>query len=631
MEEFERVRPSRVVIDSLSEIRLLAQGSLRYWRQILALKHHFAGRGATVLLLDDLTSEESDRTVHSIVHGVLHLEELAPNYGAERRRLRVFKYRGRAYRGGWHDFAIKPGGVQAFPRLVAAEHRAGVERGVLSTGLASFDALLGGGVETGSSALIIGPVGTGKSTVALQFVEAAVRRGEKAASFVFDEEPGLLFDRTRAIGFDLEAMRDAGALHIEQIDAAELSPGEFAHRVRARVDEAQAKTVLIDSVNGYHAAMPEEKSLILHMHELLQYLNRQSVTTFLTRSRSSTSKAFCAGCRLSSPSRPGIRNRALRRRDVRDPHQRGVDPRPHRARRRDRAHAARRGGHRGARLRRAGSCVRQLGGDTTFLVIADIGPAPGRCPRTGGMDRGAAELVRPARPRAHRHGVTEQTPRAAQLAEALGDVTLLERPFHRTTFVSLARSAARSRHRQYEARARMEALRESEERLQVALDAGKLGAWELDIDANELTCSANCRAVFGRSPDARFAYADLVAAVHPDDLDRMQVAVRQSVERGSDCAIEFRTFWPDGSEHWAEVRARRVADPGGGSGRLVGVSSDITARKTGEERLRQLNESLEERVAKRSFSPMLPGTSSSSPAAGRTPVLKIFLYRNTDS
>lgn len=282
LDEFEQVGPARVVIDSLSEIRLLAQGSLRYRRQILALKHYFARRGATVLLLDDMTAEASDKTVHSIVHGVIHLEELAPSYGAERRRLRILKYRGRAYRGGWHDFAIKTGGVRVFPRLVAAEHRSEFHRGLLSTGLEEFDALLGGGIEAGSSALIIGPAGTGKSTVALQFIDAAVKRGGKAALFMFDEELGLFFDRTKAIGFDLETLRDAGDLHIEQIDAAELSPGEFAHRVREHVDNSQAKTVMIDSVNGYQAAMPDENALTLHIHELLQYLNRQAVTTFLT-------------------------------------------------------------------------------------------------------------------------------------------------------------------------------------------------------------------------------------------------------------------------------------------------------------------------------------------------------------
>lgn len=282
LEVFERVRPDRIVLDSLSEIRLLAQGSLRYRRQILALRHYFARHGATVLLLDDLTSDASDKTVHSLVHGVLRLEELAPIYGPERRRLRVSKYRGQAFRGGYHDFAIRRGGLAVFPRLVAAEHRTGFARTRMGSGVAPLDALLGGGIEQGSSALVIGPAGTGKSTFALQFLTAAIGRGEKAVLFAFDEELGLLLDRTRALGFDLEGMRETGSLRIEQVDAAELSPGEFAHRVRACVADLGAKVVVIDSLNGYQAAMPEENALILHMHELLQYLNRQGATTFLT-------------------------------------------------------------------------------------------------------------------------------------------------------------------------------------------------------------------------------------------------------------------------------------------------------------------------------------------------------------
>ena len=281
-EVFERIQPTRVVLDSLSEIRLLAQSSLRYRRQILALKHYFARFGATVLLLDDLTSDTLDKTVHSVVHGVIRLEEMAPQYGAERRRLRVSKYRGQAFRGGFHDFTIKRGGVHVFPRLVASEHRTGFTRHAMTSDIAELDALLGGGVEQGSSALVLGPAGTGKSTFVFQFIVAAVNRGEKAAIFIFDEELGLLFNRTRAMGFDLEQMRDSGLLHIEQVDAAELSPGEFAHRVRERVDFAQAKTVVIDSLNGYQAAMPDENALVLHVHELLQYLNRQGATTFLT-------------------------------------------------------------------------------------------------------------------------------------------------------------------------------------------------------------------------------------------------------------------------------------------------------------------------------------------------------------
>ncbi len=281
-EAFERIRPQRVVIDSLSEIRLLAQSSLRYRRQILALKHFFSRSDATVLLLDDMTSDNLDKTVHSVVHGVIHLEQLAPDYGSERRRLRVIKYRGQSFRGGYHDFVIKTGGVAVFPRLRAIEHKTGFDRTTLSSGIREFDDLLGGGLERGSSTLLIGPAGTGKSLFALQFVDAAVKRGEKAAIFIFDEELGLLFTRTKSMDIDLEKMSDEGQIHIEQLDAAELSPGEFAQRVRDRVASYDAKTVVIDSINGYQASMPQENALILHMHELLQYLNRQGANTFLT-------------------------------------------------------------------------------------------------------------------------------------------------------------------------------------------------------------------------------------------------------------------------------------------------------------------------------------------------------------
>ena len=281
-ESFENVRPERVVLDSLSEIRLLAQSSLRYRRQILALKHYFARSGATVLMLDDLSSEANDRTMHSVAHGVIRLEELSPEYGAERRRLRVIKYRGQRYRGGNHDFVIDTGGVRVFPRLVSAEHRGRFDRNVLASESAELNALLGGGIERGSSTLILGPSGTGKSLLTISFVLSALHRGERAAMFVFDEELGLLFERAKGLGIDLEELSEDGQLIIEQVDAAELTPGELSERVRRCVEENSARTVVIDSLNGYQAAMPEEKSLVLHMHELLQYLNRQGASTFLT-------------------------------------------------------------------------------------------------------------------------------------------------------------------------------------------------------------------------------------------------------------------------------------------------------------------------------------------------------------
>ena len=277
-----RVRPQRVVIDSLSEIRLLAQSSLRYRRQILALKHYFARNSSTVILLDDLTADSVDQAVHSIAHSVIHLDQIAPLYGGERRRLRIVKCRGQPFRSGYHDFTIQSGGVEVFPRLVAAEHRHDFAVTLVESGIAELDALLCGGLASGSSTLIIGPAGAGKSILVLQYIKAAVEAGGRAALFVFDEELGLLFSRAKALGVDLQAMCDAGGLFIEQVDAAELSPGEFAQRVRSCVDREGIRLVAIDSLNGYQASMPEEQYLILHLHELLQYLNRQGVATFLT-------------------------------------------------------------------------------------------------------------------------------------------------------------------------------------------------------------------------------------------------------------------------------------------------------------------------------------------------------------
>ncbi|MDF2641843.1 MAG: kaiC, partial [Pseudomonas sp.] len=223
-----------------------------------------------------------DKTVHSVAHGVIRLEELTPNYGAERRRMKVTKYRGQKYRGGFHDFIIAEDGIHVFPRLVAAEHRQRYATKQNTSGIAELDALLGGGLDSGSGTLILGPSGTGKSLLAMVFAAQAVARGERVGLFIFDEELGLLIDRMLKLGIDLVAMRDSGNLVIEQVDAAELSPGEFAHRVRRAVDEKQIKTVVIDSINGYQAAMPEENALVLHMHELLLYLNRHGASTFMT-------------------------------------------------------------------------------------------------------------------------------------------------------------------------------------------------------------------------------------------------------------------------------------------------------------------------------------------------------------
>jgi circadian clock protein KaiC len=286
LETIERIKPARVVIDSLSEIRLLAQSSLRYRRQILALKHYFARHLSTVVMLDDLTSETTDRAVHSIAHSVIHLDQLAPVYGGERRRLRIIKCRGQSFRSGYHDFVIVKGGIRVFPRLVAAEHRQSFTDEFLQSGIKELDSLLGGGVAAGSSTLVLGPSGIGKSLLILQYLAAAVKRGERAALFIFDEELGLLLARAKGLGIDLQSMRESNKLVIEQMDAAELTPGEFSHRVRRSVDRENATVVAIDSLNGYQAAMSEEQFLTLHIHELLQYLNRRGAATFLSIAQS---------------------------------------------------------------------------------------------------------------------------------------------------------------------------------------------------------------------------------------------------------------------------------------------------------------------------------------------------------
>ena len=281
---FEQVRqnePVRVVFDSLSEMRLLAQNSLRYRRQILALKHFFAGRKCTVLLLDDLSSHADDLQLHSIAHGVILLEQWALEYGAERRRLRVTKMRGIAFRGGYHDFIIERGGLSIFPRLIAAEHHKEFHGEPISSGSEGLDTLLGGGLHRGTSALFIGGAGVGKSTVALSYAVAAAARGEYAILFAFDEGLGTIFARADSLGIALRTHVASGCLAIQQIDPAEMSPGEFAALVRDAVEKRNARVVVIDSLNGYLNAMPNEKFLILQMHELLSYLNQLGVVTLL--------------------------------------------------------------------------------------------------------------------------------------------------------------------------------------------------------------------------------------------------------------------------------------------------------------------------------------------------------------
>jgi circadian clock protein KaiC len=281
LDEVIRVNPARVVFDSLSELRLLAQNSLRYRRQILALKHFFVGRQCTVMLLDDLSSQDNDLQLHSIANGVIHLEQIALDYGAERRRLRVTKMRARAYRGGYHDFSIVQGGLAIYPRLIAAEHHKPFVGEPLSSGNPGLDALLGSGLHRGTSGLLIGAAGVGKSSIAMAYALAAVQRGERAAFFAFDEGTATICERGESLGMPVREHLAEGRLSIQQIDPAELSPGEFTHIVREAVERDEARVVLIDSLNGYLNAMPDERFLVLQMHELLSYMNQLGVVTIL--------------------------------------------------------------------------------------------------------------------------------------------------------------------------------------------------------------------------------------------------------------------------------------------------------------------------------------------------------------
>jgi len=279
----DELQPRRLVFDSLSEMRLLAQDPLRYRRQVLALKQFFAGRGLTVLLVDDLTSSggERDNHLHSLCHGVLTLERLTLDFGAARRRLQIQKLRGVDFIAGYHDFVLRRGGLEIYPRMTAAGHYQEFVGQPVPSNIADMDALLHGGPLRGTSTLITGPAGTGKTTLALQYVTAACARGERCAVYEFDERIGTLLKRAESMGMPLHRYIDEGLLVVHQIDPAELSPGEFAWRVRRDVDENDCRLLVMDSLNGYLAAMPQEQHLILQMHELLSYLSQSGVVTFL--------------------------------------------------------------------------------------------------------------------------------------------------------------------------------------------------------------------------------------------------------------------------------------------------------------------------------------------------------------
>jgi circadian clock protein KaiC len=276
----EQLNPTRVVLDSLSELQLLAGTPLRYRRHVLALKQYFSKRACTALLLDDKTSLRGDQQVRSVAHCVISLQHTDSEYGAERRIVRILKYRGVAFRRGPHDYSIVTGGIVVYPRIVAAESRELTRRAQVSSGLPELDTLLGGGIEAGSSTLVSGPPGTGKSSVAMQFVKAMTDRGERAAMFLFEESFNMLLNRSEGIGIDLRTPYEAGLLTVYQIDPAEMSPGEFGHTVCGVADKG-AKVIVIDSLNGYLNAMPEASFLTTHLHEILTYLGQRGVVSFL--------------------------------------------------------------------------------------------------------------------------------------------------------------------------------------------------------------------------------------------------------------------------------------------------------------------------------------------------------------
>lgn len=281
LEQVEKLKPKRVVIDSLSELRMLAQDPLRYRRQILAFKQFFAGSGCTVLLLDDRTSTDRDLQLQSIAHGVLSMQNLSREYGIKRRRMEIIKLRGSSFREGFHDYSIRRGGLEIYPRLIAAEHHPGFKQQKLLSGVAEIDALWGGGVDRGTSTLIMGPAGCGKSTIAAGYAIAAAKRGEHATIYLFDEGVNTMLARLAGLGMGADEQIKSGRLVLEQIDPAELSPGEFVARIRQRAKDGKTRIIIIDSLNGFLNAMPGEQFLAIQMHELLTYLNQLGMATFM--------------------------------------------------------------------------------------------------------------------------------------------------------------------------------------------------------------------------------------------------------------------------------------------------------------------------------------------------------------
>jgi circadian clock protein KaiC len=282
LNEVRKVRPKRVAFDSLSEFRLMAETPLRYRRQLLMLKQQFAKMKSTVLLLDDRMNKQAvmDPHVLSLTHGILEMEQLSPDYGTSRRRLRISKLRAVKFREGYHDYIIATGGLRVFPRMIAAEHHTKFRHAPVSSGIKQLDSLCGGGLDRGTTTLIRGPAGTGKSTLVLQYAVQMAKKGERSMIFAFDETRSVMLSRAKALGFNLENAIERGRIAVQQVDPAEVSPGEFAVRILRGI-EAGCKLVAIDSLNGYLNAMPGEKYLINQLHELSSYLNQQGVITLL--------------------------------------------------------------------------------------------------------------------------------------------------------------------------------------------------------------------------------------------------------------------------------------------------------------------------------------------------------------